>query len=88
MERRRLTLAWQVTFAVLFVATWQLSSGRLIAPFFVSSPLEVITKFWGLAISGKLVFHASLTALHAVGGFALGAVCGLAAAPVKISGAR
>ena len=79
MERRRLTLAWQVTFAVLFVAAWQASSGRLIAPFFVSSPLEVLTKFWGLAISGKLVFHASLTALHAVGGFALGAVCGLAA---------
>jgi NitT/TauT family transport system permease protein len=78
MERRA-TLGWQIAFAVAFVLAWQLASGRLIPPLFVSSPMEVATKFWGLAESGKLIHHASLTALHAVGGFALGAAAGLAA---------
>jgi NitT/TauT family transport system permease protein len=39
----------------------------------------IAVRLWTLATSGKLVFHASYTALHAIAGFALGAAAGMAA---------
>jgi NitT/TauT family transport system permease protein len=72
-------LLGQIGLAVAVLVAWQLASGTLVPTLFISSPLEVASKFAELAASGKLVFHASLTAMHAVGGFLLGAVTGLAA---------
>lgn len=80
MNAARVPIAvWRVGFAITVLALWQFSSGRLIPPLFVSSPVEVALKFWGLIESGKLLHNGSLTALHALGGFFAGAATGLAA---------
>jgi NitT/TauT family transport system permease protein len=71
-------MAWRIALVVTIVVAWQLASGRLVNPLFISSPLEVTRRLWALAASGKLTFHASYTAFHALAGFALGTVCGLA----------
>jgi NitT/TauT family transport system permease protein len=75
----RATFVWRVVFAVAVVGLWELASGRWVAPLFISSPSDVAVKLWGLAASGKLFFHASYTAMHALAGFALGAAVGMAA---------
>jgi NitT/TauT family transport system permease protein len=75
----RATLAWRIAFVLAFLALWEFASGRLVAPLFVSSPSVIAVRLWTLATSGKLVFHASYTALHAIAGFALGAAAGMAA---------
>jgi NitT/TauT family transport system permease protein len=75
----RATLAWRIAFVVAFLALWELASGRLVPPLFVSSPSVVAAKLWGLVAGGKLAHHASYTAMHALAGFALGAAAGMAA---------
>lgn len=74
----RALLAWRLGLLVVVLCVWQFASGRLVSPLFISSPADVATKFWALATSGKLFFHASYTAMHALAGFALGAVAGMA----------
>jgi NitT/TauT family transport system permease protein len=78
-DDRRKILAWQIGFVVVFLLVWQAVSGRLVPPLFISSPLDVATKFWAMLVSGKLPAHAGVTALHAGGGFVLGAIAGLGA---------
>jgi len=70
-------IAWRVVVVVSVIAFWQFASGRLVAPLFISSPFDVMMKLWSLAASGKLLFHASYTAMHALAGFAVGAVAGM-----------
>ncbi len=72
-------VAWRIALVVAVLLAWQLLSGRVVNPLFISSPSEVGQRLWALTASGKLVFHASYTAFHAIAGFALGAVIGLAA---------
>ncbi|MGE0797802.1 MAG: ABC transporter permease [Lautropia sp.] len=67
---------WRVALVAGACALWQFASGRLISPLFVPAPLDVLSRLWALAASGKLAFHASYTALHAIAGFALGAAAG------------
>jgi len=69
---------WRITLVVVFLAVWQFSSGRLVSPLFISAPMNVMSRLWDLAASGKLVYHASYTAFHALAGFALGALAGTA----------
>jgi NitT/TauT family transport system permease protein len=69
---------WRAALIVFIVGIWHFSSGRLVNPLFISAPLEVCDRLWSLIISGKLVFHASYTAFHAIAGFALGALAGTA----------
>lgn len=73
------TWAWRVVLVIAFLVLWEVASGRLVPPLFVSSPSVVAGKLWGLAASGKLAYHASYTAMHALAGFALGAAAGMAA---------
>lgn len=68
--------AWRLGLVVGVLVLWEFSSGRWINPMFISSPLSVADRLWELASSGRLLFHASYTALHAVAGFALGAALG------------
>lgn len=78
-DSRATKLACQLAVAVGLLLAWQLASGRLVSPLFISSPSDVAVRLWEFAISGRLAFHASLTAVHVIGGFALGSVTGLAA---------
>lgn len=73
------TAAWRIALAIAFLALWELASGRIVPPLFISSPSAIAGKLWTLVASGKLAFHASYTAIHALAGFALGAAAGMAA---------
>lgn len=75
----RALFAWRGALALAVIVLWEYASGRWVAPLFISSPSDVATKLWALAVSGKLAFHASYTAMHALAGFALGAAAGMAA---------
>lgn len=75
----RATMAWRIAFAIAFLALWELASGRIVPPLFISSPSAIAGKLWMLVASGKLAFHATYTAMHALAGFALGAAAGMVA---------
>jgi NitT/TauT family transport system permease protein len=75
----RAVLAWRVVFVAAVLTLWQLASGRLVAPLFISSPSEVASKLWAMLESGQLLYHASYTAIHTLAGFALGAASGMLA---------
>jgi NitT/TauT family transport system permease protein len=68
--------AWRIALVVGVIVLWEFASGRWVNPLFISSPLTVWERLWDLITSGRLVFHASYTALHAIAGFALGAALG------------
>ncbi|HSV78467.1 MAG TPA: ABC transporter permease [Ramlibacter sp.] len=72
----RNVLAWRIVLVLGVVGAWQLASGRWVNPLFISSPLDVARRFAELAAGGKLAFHASYTAFHALAGFSLGALAG------------
>lgn len=75
----RNVMAWRILLVLAVLAAWQLASGRWVSPMFISSPADVGARLAALAGSGKLVFHASYTAFHALAGFALGALAGTVA---------
>lgn len=75
-DRARLLLLRAILVAA-FLAVWELASGRLVAPLFISSPSVVAGKLWTLAESGKLAQHSTYTALNALAGFALGSLAGM-----------
>lgn len=62
---------------VAFLAAWEFASGRLIQPYLVSAPSKIATTFWDWLLDGRILFHASITALEAVAGFLLGAAVGM-----------
>lgn len=66
----------RVALVLAVLVIWELVSGRLVSPLFIASPSVVAERLWLLIVSGKLVFHASYTAFHAIAGFALGALAG------------
>src|SRR5205085_2454764 len=67
---------WRIVLVVAVLGLWQLASGRWVNTMFISSPIAVANRFAEFASSGKLLFHASYTAFHALAGFALGALAG------------
>jgi NitT/TauT family transport system permease protein len=75
-DMRRLYL-WRALLIIAVIALWQFASGRWVNPLFISSPADVLNRLTALVASGKLAFHASYTALHAIAGFGLGALLGV-----------
>lgn len=57
-----------------FLAAWELGSGRIIDPLFVSSPSAIAETWWQWLLDGTLWYNASNTLLAAGLGFALGSV--------------
>jgi NitT/TauT family transport system permease protein len=76
VRRRRLVLVCQVAFGLAFLAFWEWASGRIIDPFFVSSPAKVFAKLWQWVVTGQLWLHLSITLQATAAGFAIGAVAG------------
>jgi NitT/TauT family transport system permease protein len=71
-------LGWRVAIVVVGLSAWEFASGRLIKPFWISSPSEI---FWQLAAwvaSGELWLHVEVTLTETVLGFVFGAVAGIA----------
>ena len=78
MSRGRL-LAYRALFGLALVAAWQAASGRLIDPFWVSSPGKVGAFLWQLMRDGSIWGHLSVTLYETATGFVIGAVSGVAA---------
>lgn len=69
-------LLGQLLIGALLLAGWQYASGRLIDPFFVSSPLLVFAKLQSWALAGTLWAHLYVTLYAMVLGFIIGAFGG------------
>jgi NitT/TauT family transport system permease protein len=60
------------------VVAWQAASGRLIKPFWISSPLAIWDQLVAWAITGELLMHVEITLAETLMGFVFGAVAGIA----------
>ncbi|GJD48666.1 Riboflavin transport system permease protein RibX [Methylobacterium crusticola] len=66
---------------LLFVAAlagWHVLSGRVVDPFWISSPGLVAERLWRLALNGDLAWHAGATVWQALLGLGLGLCAGFA----------
>jgi NitT/TauT family transport system permease protein len=73
-----LVRAGQIGVGLVLIALWEIASGRLIDPFFISSPAAVAARLWRWAGDGTLALHAGYTLRATAMGFALGALAGFA----------
>ncbi len=74
--RRRL-LAGRLALLLAFLGLWEGLSGRVLDPFFFSSPSRVVAALRRLVLEDELLWHAQLTTLEAVGGYVLGSIAGV-----------
>lgn len=79
--RRRRRPGWilgaQFAIVVLALAIWQVGSGRMFDPFFVSSPTAIATQWWQWVVDGTLWYNAISTFYSAMIGFLIGAFVAL-----------
>jgi NitT/TauT family transport system permease protein len=71
-HRRFLIVARLGIVAAVLVA-WELASGPLVRPFFISSPTDIAEKLAEWATSGELWYHGQFTVTAAFFGYVLGA---------------
>ena len=74
--RRRL-LAGRLALLLASLGLWEALSGRVLDPFFFSSPSRVLAALRRLVLEDELLWHAQLTTIEAVGGYILGSVTGV-----------
>lgn len=75
-RRKLMVRLCQLLFAVTFLSFWQWSSGRIIDPFFVSSPEAVFGRLYQWLVNGQLFHHLSITLYATALGFLIGAMLG------------
>jgi NitT/TauT family transport system permease protein len=73
-----IVLAWRVGIAVVVLAVWQALSGRVIKPFWISSPLAIADQLGAWIATGELWPHVEVTLTETVLGFIFGALSGVA----------
>ncbi len=66
--------------ALAILAAWQAASGRLVNPFWLSSPVEIGATLWSWTRSGLLERHLLVTFEETAAGFLIGAATAIAAA--------
>jgi NitT/TauT family transport system permease protein len=71
-------LGWRLAIVIVGLSAWQFSSGRLIKPFWISSPLLIWDQLATWIATGELWMHVEVTLLETVMGFVFGAVGGIA----------
>ncbi|RTL55293.1 MAG: ABC transporter permease [Bradyrhizobiaceae bacterium] len=71
-------IACQVAFGLVLLIIWQLASGRLLDPFFISSPLDIAARLWRWIKDGSIAVHVWATLYATFLGFFIGAVLGVA----------
>jgi NitT/TauT family transport system permease protein len=69
--------ALQVGFGLLLLGIWQLASGWLVDPFFISSPSAVFVRLWNWTRDGSIFLHIWATVYATLLGFVIGAVLGV-----------
>lgn len=72
-----LVLMCQAGILALVLGGWELASGRLIKPLWVSRPSEIAVVLWSWIVDGSLAGHLLTTLTEMVIGFAIGAVLGI-----------
>jgi NitT/TauT family transport system permease protein len=80
-NERITVILWRIGIAITIVVAWQAASGRLIKPFWISSPLAIWDQLVAWAITGELLMHVEITlaeTLMGLMGFVFGAVAGIA----------
>lgn len=78
MTRARLYL-YRAIFALAFLLVWQVASGWLVSPVYISSPVAVFQRLSELVASGEIFRHAWITAFEAAAGFLLGSLVAITA---------
>jgi len=76
-NERLIVMAWRVGLAIAFLALWEFASGRLIKPFWISSPSAIWDQLRDWIVTGELWLHVQVTMTETLLGFALGAVSGI-----------
>jgi NitT/TauT family transport system permease protein len=71
-------LAWRAAIVVICLAAWEFASGRLIKPFWISSPSEIWRQLSVWVATGQLWLHVEVTLSETLMGFAFGAISGVA----------
>jgi NitT/TauT family transport system permease protein len=74
---RTTVIGIRVALLVVLVVCWQLASGRLVDPLFISSPTAIWDRLVGWAGSGVLWSNSWITIREIVIGYVLGAVAGV-----------
>ncbi len=74
--RKRLFL-YRLIFGIILLAAWELISGRLIDPFWISSPSAVSGYLWEIISDGSIFGHLAVTLYETFTGFFIGAICGI-----------
>ncbi|MGQ0551222.1 MAG: ABC transporter permease [Armatimonadota bacterium] len=74
---RSITLG-RVVFGLVLLSLWELTSGRVIDAFWVSSPSRVFGYLWRIAADGSLFDHLWITLFETFSGFFIGAALGIA----------
>src|SRR5690242_10619889 len=69
---------WRVGIIIIGLGIWQFASGRLIKPFWISSPSEIWRQLSEWIATGELWLHVEVTLTETVMGFGFGAVSGVA----------
>src|ERR1700755_2577734 len=62
---------------IVVLALWEFSSGRLIKPFWISSPSEIWHQLSDWIATGQLWLHVQVTLTETILGFVFGAVSGV-----------
>src|SRR5689334_3908481 len=70
--------AWRAAIVVICLAAWEFASGRLIKPFWISSPSEIWRQLGEWIATGQLWLHVQVTLTETVMGFSFGALSGVA----------
>ena len=73
----RKTLVHRLLFFVGVLVFWEILSGPVIDPFFVSAPIKIIGSWLRETIYGNMIFHAEFTLIEALGGYLLGTMGGI-----------
>jgi NitT/TauT family transport system permease protein len=68
---------YRAIFGLVLLASWELSSGRLIDPFWVSSPSRVFGYLWQVISDGSIFGHLAITLYETFTGFFIGAIAGI-----------
>src|ERR1041384_1974500 len=76
ISRSRLFI-YRMLFGMALLALWELSSGRLIDPFWVSRPSQVFIYLYGIIADGSIFTHLAVTLYETFSGFLIGAVFGI-----------
>lgn len=70
---------WRLALLVGVLVIWQFSSGTLVNEFWISNPVDIGQRLWGLAVSGLLWIHSWTTLWQAFLGLIIALPVGIAA---------